>query len=372
MPEVPVQEKVLVSLEFLDDSAHGGATCVSCHQGDPTGKSRKQAHAGLVRDPSLHDPDKTCGGCHLGVTITAPFNLHTTLAGIEHSFVERGGGAMLPGNQVAFDNHCGSCHSSCGQCHISVPTRAGGGFYAGHRIKRTPPMNTGCVACHGSRVGDEYKGLNAGVPADVHYNKGMQCTDCHGMEEMHGAGAEGATHRYQVTTAPQCAQCHPDNAAFRTVASHGVHRDADGALKLACQVCHSAPYKNCYSCHTTIDEGAAIYEVNAPSHESVMSFKVGINPMKDERHPATWVTVRHAPADPDNYDFYGQDLMTSFAEAPTWKLATPHTIQRVTPQAAGCMTTCHGKRELFLGPDDLLDYEVEANQLVIVPEPPGP
>lgn len=362
---------MLVDIAFLADPAHGKASCVSCHKGVPTADARKDAHVGLVRDPSLSDPKGTCGACHYGIMEASKFSLHTTLGGIRHSFVERGGGSMLPGNQMAFDNHCGSCHSSCGQCHISVPTRAGGGFFAGHKIKRTPPMNTACVACHGSRVGDEYKGMNVGVPADVHYNRGMQCTDCHGMAEMHGAGQQGVTHRYQVTSAPACEDCHPDDAEFKAAGSHAMHRDTDGGLKLTCQVCHSAPYKQCYSCHTTLDKGNAIYEVNAPSHESVIAFKIGLNPMKDALHPQKWAVLRHAPADPANYEFYGEDLMTSFAEAPTWKLATPHNIQKVTDQAKDC-ASCHGQRELFLGPDDLLDYEVEANQLVVVPEPPGP
>jgi thiosulfate/3-mercaptopyruvate sulfurtransferase len=327
---------------------------------------------GLVRDPSLKNPGGTCGTCHTGVMETAPYNLHSTLAGIRYSFVERGGGSMHPGNQTAFDNHCGSCHSSCGQCHISVPTRAGGGFFAGHEIKRTPPMNTGCAACHGSRVGDEYKGLNVGIPSDVHYNKGMQCTACHGAAEMHGAGAEGVTSRYQVETAPRCEDCHPDDAEFRANQSHAMHRDDEGRLELACQVCHSVQYKNCYACHTVLEEGKAVYEVNAPSHESVFAFKIGHNPMNDERHPQKWVTLRHAPAAPDNYEYYGQDLMTSFAEAPTWKLATPHNIQRKTPQAEGCMATCHKQAALFLSAEDLLDYEVEANATVVVETPPGP
>jgi hypothetical protein len=118
----------------------------------------------------------------------------------------------------------------------------------------------------------------------------------------------------------------------------------------------------------SIEGGKPVYEVNAPSHASLMTFKIGRNPAPDALHPAEWVTVRHAPAAPGNYDFYGADLMSTFDAAPTWRPATPHNIQRTTPQSAGCAGTCHGKRELFLGPADLASYEVSANQAAVVPD----
>ena len=115
-----------------------------------------------------------------------------------------------------------------------------------------------------------------------------------------------------------------------------------------------------------MDNGAAVYEVNAPSHESLMTFKIGKNPAPDALHPAKWVVVRHVPIDPDNYAYYGAGLLTSFNARPTWRLATPHNIQKVTAQNASCTASCHGKRELFLAPADLATYEVSANASVVV------
>jgi thiosulfate/3-mercaptopyruvate sulfurtransferase len=81
------------------------------------------------------------------------------------------------------------------------------------------------------------------------------------------------------------------------------------------------------------------------------------------------VPLRHVPIDPESFAFYGEDLMPSFDALPTWKYATPHNIQRNTPQTENC-DACHGNAELFLSADDLLPYEIEANSGVIVEEIP--
>lgn len=349
---------------------HGSSDCDECHGGDPTAETRALAHVGLVPDPTFPDPSATCY-CHVDAVAQAANNLHYTLGGMRHALAVRSGGEPLGGTMTTvFNNHCGRCHSSCGDCHFSVPSAAGGGLLAGHLPRRTPSMNLVCTACHGSRVGDEYKGLNAGVPADLHYNAGQQCTHCHTGAEMHGAGAEGVTHRTQVTSAPRCSDCHPDDAAFLSTAAHNMHRDTDGSLKLSCQVCHSVQYKNCSSCHVSIDPATSkpVYEVNAPDHLSVMAFKIGFNPRQDAQHPERWVTLRHVPAAPDNYDYYGVGLSSTFDLAPSWILATPHNIQRVTPQNSGCTSTCHGHRELFLDAADVPPAEQTANLGVIVPD----
>jgi thiosulfate/3-mercaptopyruvate sulfurtransferase len=155
--------------------------------------------------------------------------------------------------------------------------------------------------------------------------------------------------------------------------AHQKHRDLLGRWKLSCQVCHAGPYKQCYECHVTLDEGGlGVYEVNAPSHVGPIGTHVGRNPLKGGLHPEEWVTVRHFPAVPDAFAFYGNGLLPAFDARPTWGLATPHTIVANTPQNADCATSCHGKRELFVGPDELKDYETAANAGVVVATPPGP
>ncbi len=353
---------------FLKDKNHGAQACSGCHGGNPKAEARADAHKGLTRDPSWGTTN-VCASCHKAIAQTFATSLHATLAGEKQSMIWRSGATTLNADLTkTFGNHCASCHSSCGDCHMSVPHSAGGGFLAGHMVKRTPPLTRVCAACHGSRVSDEYTGGNKGVKADIHYSKGIQCTQCHTGDEMHGKGQAAALHRYAITNAPRCANCHPDDAAFKKTTAHTMHRDAQGALKLSCQVCHAQPYKSCYSCHVQLKNGSAVYEVNAPSHESLITFKIGKNPLQDALHPAKWVTLRHAPIDPNNYDYYQKGLLTTFDAKPTWHLATPHNIQRITPQNKGCTATCHGQRDLFLAPADLKPYEIKANASVIVPD----
>ena len=140
------------------------------------------------------------------------------------------------------------------------------------------------------------------------------------------------------------------------VMQHNVHAD-----KLACQVCHSVANKSCYSCHVqTTDKGAPFFKIEP----AVMTFKIGLNPKKSADRPWNYVVLRHAPIDPDNFAFYGKDVLTKFDALPTWKFATPHNIQRNTPQNKTC-DACHGNAALFLSEKDLKPYEVKANQSVI-------
>ena len=59
-----------------------------------------------------------------------------------------------------------------------------------------------------------------------------------------------------------------------------------------------------------------------------------------------------------------------FDALPTWKYATPHNIQRNTPQNQEC-NNCHGQTDLFLTADDVDPDELEANKDVIVTEIPA-
>ena len=59
-----------------------------------------------------------------------------------------------------------------------------------------------------------------------------------------------------------------------------------------------------------------------------------------------------------------------FDALPTWKYATPHNIQRTTPQNQEC-NNCHGQADLFLAADDVDPDELEANKDVIVTEIPA-
>jgi hypothetical protein len=273
---------------YASDENHGEQGCTGCHGGTDGTSDRGAAHAGMLAIPGA----STCAGCHSETATLAAGSLHTTLAGYQVILAGRGFdlGAGTESRR-RYDLQCTKCHaataaatpeSACGHCHVSVPDTAGGGLVAGHRMSRTPDVVNHCTACHGSRVKDEYFGLNQTLYArnrqysaslaatdpfgggplqpDVHRQQGLGCTACHAGAEMHGQGAPASGDRYAVAGAPQCATCHPTSAPeFTAVALHSsAHVEA-----MSCHVCHAQPYKSCFSCHTQeTASGAAWFASN--------------------------------------------------------------------------------------------------------------
>jgi thiosulfate/3-mercaptopyruvate sulfurtransferase len=263
-----------------------------------------------------------------------------------------------------FARDCGSCHATCGDCHISQPKNVGGGLVRAHRINRTPDMTRNCTACHGSRVGDEFRGSNAYAGADVHYRPGaMTCVDCHSGAEMHGDGTR-PEYRYEVAAMPQCEDCH--EGLEDANAYHAKHWGT-----LNCQVCHSQSYKSCNSCHV----GQGI------TGSSYATFKIGRNPIPQLRS-AEYVLLRHVPIATDTYAGWGLPELDSFDQEPTWKYASPHNIRRWTERTqveanAECSTACHLTEDSaegwFLRASDLAPLpaaERSANAHITVPDGP--
>jgi thiosulfate/3-mercaptopyruvate sulfurtransferase len=216
-------EKVLVNAEEFPDTVHGHISCSKCHNGIQS-SDKDEAHEGLVARPSQGDPN-VCSECHADIAAVYPNSLHATQQGYWTVLDAR----SVPENHAAletmFGNHCATCHTSCGDCHVSQPMNVGGGLFDGHLFSRTPPMTRSCTACHGSRVGNEYLGKNEGFPGDVHFREGrMNCVDCHSSHELHGqpsnctqchtapeeSALAPADHRYAGLQSPTCESCHPD------------------------------------------------------------------------------------------------------------------------------------------------------------------
>jgi hypothetical protein len=297
-----------------------------------------EAHEGLVRDPSAIG---RCDACHAAVASAASHSLHSNLWG-EIAAVEARGDITLKGSPYEghFDNKCGSCHTTCGQCHISRPNSVGGGFpkigsYYSHRFRKTPDMNEQCTACHGSRVGVDFKGELAGNQPDVHRTKGYRCEFCHTMKEIHGDGQQSGDHyndRYEVKSMPRCEQCHTiaDNAY------HQAHVNQPGR-NLQCQVCHSQPYKTCTNCHNLGSQEFAI-------DPSRIQFKIAKNP-NPHRAEYDFAVVRHVPIGTETYADWGLSV-PGYLTMPTWSYASPHNILRWTPQTTvapgeACSESCH-------------------------------
>jgi hypothetical protein len=358
-----VWEKVLISDADFAENLHFHPSCVACHGGVGEATDKAQAHEGVVRDPSSR-PDESCGQCHADVTSNSQSSLHFTLQGYQTVLESRGADFSDPQMADAYSNHCTSCHTTCGQCHVSRPTYTDGGLISGHTFKRVASISDTCLACHGGRVGPEYQGKNEGVEGDVHWLKGgMPCISCHTVEQFHGDGTEHA-HRYAGEAIPQCVDCHAEVAdGSDGVMQHALHQE-----RVACQVCHAAgDYKQCYSCHVGKDEEGLPYR---QLESSELDFRIGLNPLKSDERPWDYVLLRHVPVTSDTFGYYGEDLLPNFDAVSTWKYATPHNIQRVTTQNSDC-ANCHGNAELFLTSDDVLPEELDANQNVIVPEVPA-
>jgi len=361
-------KKVLVddSEDGFLASYHARFGCIACHGGVGAVDDMEAAHEGMVRARPVAD---TCELCHYNISQTYPNSLHLNLEGYMTIFNDRGSPETMSQLMTAFDNHCASCHATCGQCHISRPASTGSGLLKTHNFQGTPPMNTTCTGCHGSRVNDEYKGKNKDadgkkIKADAHFNPGMMaCQDCHTGDEMHGVTGE-FSHRYDGPEDPSCTQdgCHDDVAPGDGIEQH----DEDHLGPVSCQVCHAVQYKNCYGCHVQkSEEGVPFFKIEP----SEMTFKIGRNPILSDERPYKYVTVRHVPISRTSFEYYGEDLLPNFDNRPTWTYATPHTIRTDTPQNESC-EACHDNKELFLTKDDVLADELEANRDVIVEEIP--
>jgi hypothetical protein len=134
---------------------------------------------------------------------------------------------------------------------------------------------------------------------------------------------------------------------------------------LSCQGCHATTYKHCYGCHVAMDSSTAYYK----TEPAQMLFKIGRNPLQSPDRPWRYVPVRHVPIDRESFAYYGEDLLPNFDALPTWKYATPHNIQRITPQNESC-GACHGNAAFFLTAKDVDPDEREANKNVIVEQLP--
>ena len=359
---------------FLDDEFHGAFSCIDCHGGESGILTKEEAHVGMDPDPS-EGPNDTCAAlCHSADQGHYwESSVHATQAGYYDLFEKRSGMKIEdhPEFQEGFEADCAACHASCGDCHISQPKNVGGGLVSGHRINRIPDRVRNCMACHGSRVGDEYTGANTYARASAHYiYELMTCVDCHGAEEMHGTPGADPKHRYEEPAIARCDDCHDTSQSQNSWhVMHTGQNAANQGRQLQCQVCHSQDYKSCNSCH--VGEGI--------TGSSYQTFKIGKNPIKD-LNDWDYALLRHIPIAEDTYEGWGLDNLDNYSDVETWKYTSPHNIRRFTDRTDtvggqnGC-AACHGTEDSpqgwFLRASDLSGLsqaEQDANQHVIVPD----
>ncbi len=355
--------RFLVDSDKFQMTLHGRYGCIGCHKGNGDTMVKEVAHQNMRIEPSR---EGACTVCHAEEAASEETSLHTNLTGYRTVLVARSDPSKTGSLETMMSDHCDSCHTTgCGQCHVSLPETMGGGLVAKHLFKDKPAINLTCGGCHGSRIESEYKGHNSQVPGDVHWVQGnMLCSDCHLAAEFHGK-VEAFVHRYDGRPLPDClsAGCHPSVAEDDGIQQHG-----DSHLKsLSCQACHATSYQNCYGCHVGIKDGQPYSELS----ESQWTFKIGRNPLQNRYRPWKYVPVRHVPITRDSFASYGENVLSNFDAVPTWKYATPHNIQRITPQSRSC-NSCHGNDRVFLTAADVATDERNANRRVIVEIVPEP
>jgi hypothetical protein len=352
-------ERVWIDAEKYAEDIHALINCTECHAGQAV-DDMAAAHEGLINRPSS-DPVAACGDCHPTVAESAANSLHMTLAGYDDVLYARASEDYHAAIEEAQEYHCNDCHATCGDCHISQPFNTGGGLLQGHVFYREPSMSNNCTACHGSRVKNEYYGLNEGHPSDVHFRSRMACNDCHTGDQLHGVGVDAA-HRYDGPARPDCIDCHEEQVGIGSgIYQHEIH----GLESMSCQVCHSVSYTSCTNCHVEqTADGIPFY--GTESHE--MTFRIAKNVLRSNDRPFDYVTVRHVPIDRTSFSFYGIEFV-NFEALPTWAYATPHNIQRNTPQTESCLS-CHENDDVFLTEAAIVTGEIEANRSIIVDAAP--
>ncbi len=327
--------------------------CTPCHLGNPLTLDKERAHRGMVLNPGeLRWVEKTCGrsGCHAKQTKWVKSSLMATNLGITTTLTSYWGEEHRPLTVEELKKGTESSPAMsyfrklCGSCHLWFPrhrfpgflAQKGGGCTACHlkalevkpdptgrvhpQIRRWPPMEN-CVRCHNrsGRIGLSYQGLyeneGYGTPLeegdfagdqledgrfvshlspDIHYEKGLICSDCHTQHETMGDGKVRTHWEQQVEV--RCTTCHgsrelqaaiveenggkpPRSWPGRRTPALFIQRDGSGFClelkererclpltaprketcldgnhrRLSCQACHSPWVPQCYGCHVRYD-----------------------------------------------------------------------------------------------------------------------
>ena len=204
--------------------------------------------------------EEDCGRCHRDIVDNFTTSLHFTGQGMYDEYAAGAAGHF----DIEMDDYynkfkCAKCHAvSCKDCHI------GSNAYESHLYEVT--IET-CGKCHAKKqtstyVGDFPMHKSAGPNADIHYESGLLCQDCHASSELHGDGTVYDT-QLQATNV-NCEGCHKDVTESR---SHTVHDD-----KLECISCHQGWTLTCQNCHLSTRKGMTV---------TADEFLLGIN--KDDK-----------------------------------------------------------------------------------------
>lgn len=177
--------------------------------------------------------DENCGICHASILKNLTTSLHYTGTGMMAEYEQGAAGFFeIDMPKLYEDKNCANCHvTTCGNCHGDEP----------HTNDISANIET-CDVCHlkkqASFVGDMPMHKSEGPSADVHYELGFTCVDCHSSKDTHGDGTLYTNMLDAVNV--KCEDCHePINTE-----AHIVHGD-----KLDCSACHISWMTTCVNCH---------------------------------------------------------------------------------------------------------------------------
>lgn len=243
-----------------ESHAFAANNCVVCHGGDSEVATEEGAHLDLIRFPGeLANAGRACGDCHAENVASVTQSLMHTGTGIvrvTRRLIDGTAGAddsvnfQSLGHSVAdsmLRKQCASCHlgqPKTGHRHDVMADRGGGCLAChindypedAHPVLTARVSDARCFGCHSrsGRISLSYAGLaeiddirQAGdlsrlrlpdgrpverMPADVHYEAGMACIDCHTGTGLMGRTRDARQQRQAVDIA--CTDCH-DNTAER-------------------------------------------------------------------------------------------------------------------------------------------------------------
>jgi hypothetical protein len=436
------------------EAAHAALGCAACHLGQPAGATAEAAHAGLVRLPgNLADAPRTCGaeGCHVGLPWRLEQNVMTTMNGVvsvdRWVFGEQPSPTAVTqvsklGHSPA-DSHlrnlCASCHlgnpktsagpvgedsrgGGCLACHLryspaallDVGRRPDAGFHHPRLDARVDDAS--CFGCHSrsGRVSLNAAGWREGgdagaftrtladgrvltrISGDVHTERGLGCTDCHGSWEVMGMGTP-ALHREDQAMV-QCDDCHRrtapvtrgfselDAESARLAARSGPQARArryvvmarggfplvntfvaDGGVyvegkasgrtvaaappapacledpahrRLSCGACHDAWAPQCTGCHTRFDPAGTMVDLLTNAEANGEWHEAG-DPALAE--PAS-LGMRALPDGGFRVEEFAPGMVMTLEPSPgsparfvrLFAPVTPHTVQRAARGCADC------------------------------------
>jgi len=237
-PDIRIQ---VDSIKYSPAERHIRNLCASCHL------SGVKNESGKINELSRGGG---CLACHLNYSKEAEtelvINSKEKKKNYFHPSIDRN----------VSDIHCFGCHSRSGRISLS---------YAGWYETLYKPEDI--------KAGKDFKVLEDGrvvakFKADIHFEIGMECRDCHSSDEIMGDGSYALHKEDQIKA--KCTNCHLSKESFSILfikkqspsCSEGrAHKD------LSCSACHNSWSPQCIGCHTEYNKDGTMYDLLSNSEK---------------------------------------------------------------------------------------------------------